>query len=333
MAIGSTLHERKGHRDMKAGKFDISVIICSYAEDRWNDLIAAVESVQRQSISPCEIIVVIDHNTSLYQRVQAALPRIIVLENSQSRGISGARNSGIAVAKGNLLAFIDDDAVAQVDWLQRLSACCQDTQVLGAGGFVEACWPNECPQWFPREFYWVVGCSYQDIPEMPISVRNPFLGCSCIKKEVFEDIGGFKNEVGRVGALPLGCEETELCIRALQRWPQKIFLFEPQARISHHIAAYRTGWHYFCSRCYFEGISKATIARYVGAQDSLSSERTYMLNALPRGVLRGLRETLFRCDVTGLMRAGTIIAGLIMTVTGYLVGNATLCFFSPKERR
>ena len=306
--------------------FDISVIICAYTEERWNDLIAAVKSVQRQSISPCEIIVVIDHNTPLYERVQATLAEVVVLENSESRGASGARNSGIAVAKGNLFAFLDDDGIAQTDWLERLSAYYKDTQVLGVGGLVEPLWPDECPAWFPKEFYWVVGCSYQDVPETPIAVRNTFIGCTCIRREVFETIGGFKNGVGRVGTYPLGCEETELCIRASQRWPQRTLLFEPQARIQHHISPDRTSWHYFCSRCYLEGFSKAAIARYVGSKDSLSSERAYTVRILPRGVFRGLRDALFHRDVTGLMRAGAIVAGFIMTAVGYLVGNAALRF-------
>lgn len=306
--------------------FDISVIICAYTEERWNDLIAAVKSVQRQSISPCEIIVVIDHNTPLYERVQATLAEVVVLENSELRGASGARNSGIAVAKGNLFAFLDDDGIAQTDWLERLSAYYKDTQVLGVGGLVEPLWPDECPAWFPKEFYWVVGCSYQDVPETPIAVRNTFIGCTCIRREVFETIGGFKNGVGRVGTYPLGCEETELCIRASQRWPQRTLLFEPQARIQHHISPDRTSWHYFCSRCYLEGFSKAAIARYVGSKDSLSSERAYTVRILPRGVFRGLRDALFHRDVTGLMRAGAIVAGFIMTAVGYLVGNAALRF-------
>jgi len=201
---------------------------------------------------------------------------------------------------------------------------------LGAGGLVEPLWSNECPVWFPKEFYWVVGCSYQDVPETPIAVRNTFIGCTCIPREVFEAIGGFNSGVGRVGANALGCEETELCIRASQRWPQKIFLFEPKARIHHRVSLSRARWRYFLSRCYAEGLSKATIAKHVGAKDSLSSECAYTLCVLPRGVFRGLKDTLFHGDVAGLMRAGAIIAGFVMTASGYLAGSVTLAFFIRK---
>ena len=94
---------------------DISVIICTYAEDRWNDLIAAVESVQQQTLLPREIIVVVDHNPSLLKRVQEQIQGVVVVENMQAHGASGARNSGIAVAKGNIITCLDDDAIAMPD--------------------------------------------------------------------------------------------------------------------------------------------------------------------------------------------------------------------------
>src|SRR2546428_7386689 len=115
----------------------ISVVICTYTEKRWNELIAAVESIQRQSIPSYEIIVVIDHNTKLFERVRAHIPGIAVIESSEPKGLSGARNSGIAQSRGAFIAFLDDDAIAESDWLERLAHCCQDPQVLGAGGVVE----------------------------------------------------------------------------------------------------------------------------------------------------------------------------------------------------
>ena len=138
---------------------DVSVIICAYTEARWFDLIAAVKSLYRQNVPEREIIVVVDYNLHLFERVRTELPGIVVVENSESHGLSGARNSGIAVAKSSLIAFLDDDATAEPDWLERFSRFFEDSQVLGVGGTVEPEWLSMQPTWFPRDFFWVVGCT------------------------------------------------------------------------------------------------------------------------------------------------------------------------------
>ena len=303
-----------------------SVIICVYTEKRWGDILDAVASVQQQSTPPREIIIVVDHNPAMLERVRAEIPGVVAVENSETQGLSGARNSGVAVAQGELIAFLDDDATAEPDWLERLSHCCEDPAVMGAGGTVEPEWLSTQPRWFPEEFYWVLGCTYQKRPEKPVVVRNPFGGCTCYKKELFAAVGGFTTGIGRVGTKPMGGEETELCIRGHQHWPERIFLYDPHARIHHRIPAVRATWKYFRSRCYAEGLSKATIAGLVGTKDGLSSERSYIISSLVGGVLRGLRDTLFQRDVTGLQRAAAIVAGFATTVAGYLVGTITLRF-------
>lgn len=310
---------------------DVSVIICAYTEERWHHLVAAVESIQQQSIPVCEIIVVIDHNPALLKRVRMQIPGILAIENNEARGLSGARNSGIAAVRGTLIAFLDDDAMAEPDWLAWLSSCCGDPQVLGAGGRVEPSWLSKRPAWFPEEFYWVVGCSYLGLPETRAVVRNPFGGCTCYWREVFEVTGGFRNGIGRIGSRPLGCEETELCVRAKQHWPEKVFLCEPRARIHHFVPASRTSWRYFRSRCYAEGLSKAVVAQYVGARDGLASERNYTFRTLPKGVLRGLRDGLFRLDLAGFLRSGAIIAGFVITSVGYLIGIISRLLVLSKE--
>jgi hypothetical protein len=103
-----------------------------------------------------------------------------------------------------------------------------------------------------------------------------------------------------------------------------VFLYDPQARIHHRIPTHRANWRYFRSRCFAEGLSKAMVARYVGAKDSLSSERIYTSKILPLGVLHGIRDALFRVDPTGLSRAGAIIFGLLITTAGYLVGQGAM---------
>lgn len=299
----------------------ISVIICAYTEDRFNDLIAAVESVQRQTCPPCEIIVVIDHNPGLLRQVQEHISDVFVIENTGVRGLSGARNSGITIAKSPFIAFLDDDAIAAPNWLQSLSMPFADSKVLGVGGAVIPRWLDKQPSWFPEEFLWVVGCTYRGMPQAASQIRNPIGANMAFRREVFDSVGGFRSEIGRIGKKPLGCEETELCIRAHQYWPQGVFLYQPQASVSHCVPTNRATWRYFGSRCYAEGLSKAVVAQYVGAKESLSSERSYAFTTLPLGIVRGGADMFLRYDITGFLRACTILAGFVMTTVGYIVGS------------
>ena len=105
---------------MNTPKLAISVVICAYTEERWEDLEAAIESLQYQSLPPDEILLVIDHHARLYARACDRFPNIIVIENREKRGLSGARNTGISAAHGGVIAFLDEDAIAEPDWIQRL---------------------------------------------------------------------------------------------------------------------------------------------------------------------------------------------------------------------
>ena len=305
---------------MQEQKQTVSVIICAYTEARWQELQDAVASIHAQSVQAQEIIVVIDHNPNLFARACAKLTGVTVIENQEEQGLSGARNSGIAAAQGAILAFMDEDAIAEADWLARLLPAYQEPTVLGVGGAIVARWASGRPQWFPQEFDWVVGCTYRGLPTTTAPVRT-LIGCNMsFRREVFATVGGFRDGMGRVGTRPVGCEETELCIRIRQQWPHAILRYEPQARVLHHVPPQRATWGYFRARCYAEGLSKAQVAHFVGANQGLATERTYTLQTLPQGVLRGLFD-LLRCDGAGLLRALAIITGLLITTLGYLSGH------------
>ena len=125
---------------------DISVIICTYTEDRWDDLIAAVKSVQCQSIIPREIIVVVDHNFGLLERAKKYLLDVKIVENNEAPGLARARNSGLGVASGEIIAFLDDDAIAAQDWLELLKEGFTNPMVIGVGGFIRASMDRSLPQ-------------------------------------------------------------------------------------------------------------------------------------------------------------------------------------------
>ena len=300
----------------------ISVVICAHTGKRWHETCAAVESVRAQSLPSKEIIVVVDHNPALFAALSAALPDTTVVENAEERGLSGGKNTGVAVAGGDIVAFLDDDAVADPDWLRYFADSYADPAVIGVGGLTLPRWRAPRPAWFPEEFAWVVGCTYRGMPETRAPVRNLLGGNASFRREAFEIAGGFRTGIGRsAGKRPLGCEETEFCIRVSQHSPGAVFLFDDRSRIWHLVPAERCRFSYFRSRCYAEGLSKAQVTASVGAADGLSAERRYTTRVLPLGVARGTADAL-RGDLSGLGRAGAIAAGVSATVAGYAAGRA-----------
>jgi GT2 family glycosyltransferase len=306
---------------MSRGTPTVSVVICAYTERRWGDLAAAVRSVATQTVAPLEILVVADHNPALLERVSRELPSAVALANEHERGLSGARNTGVRAARGEVIAFLDDDAIAAADWLERLLEPYADPTVIGVGGAIEPLWPDSRPRSMPDEFDWVIGCTYRGMPAATATVRNLIGANMSLRRDVFEAVGGFRADVGRVDTRPVGCEETELCIRARQRLPGCEMLFEPGARVRHRVTPERLGWRYFRARCWSEGRSKAVVARRAGRGDGLSSERRYVTHTLPRGIARALEDAVVHRDASGLARAALIVAGLTVTTAGYAAGT------------
>jgi glucosyl-dolichyl phosphate glucuronosyltransferase len=318
-----------------ASAADVSVVICAYTEERWDDVLAAVQSARDQRTQPREIIVVVDHNPRLLERLRAALPDVVVIPNVEQQGLSGGKNSGIAAARGAIVVFLDDDAIATADWLTYLVRWYEDPSVAGVGGATHPLWATQRPRWFPGEFDWVVGCAYQGMPGTGVPVRNLLGGNASFRREVFAAVGGFVSGIGRAaGKLPLGCEETEFCIRLRQRYPDAVLLLDHRAVIWHRVPESRCTWSYFRSRCYAEGLSKALVTQRVGAADGLSSERYYCTRTLPSGVVRELRSAA-RLEPASLARAGAIIAGVTSAARGYAAGRMSSAWAAraPKARR
>jgi O-antigen biosynthesis protein len=301
----------------------VSVVVCAYTERRWDDIVRAVASVAAQTRPADELVLVIDHNEALAQRAAAELSGVTVVPNAHARGLSGARNTGIELAAGEVIAFLDDDAAARPDWLDRLLAPYRDPAVVAVGGTAVPRWPDGTarPATLPAgdrlgrgELDWVVGCSYAGQPAGLAEVRNLMGSNMSFRREVFAMVGGFSDGLGRIGSTPLGCEETELCIRVRQRMPHARVVFEPGAVVTHRVGEARTGWRYLLRRCWAEGLSKAAVCGTVGRHDALSAERAYLTRVLPAAVRRQLRAG-------ALAGALAITAAVLVTGSGYLRGR------------
>jgi glycosyltransferase involved in cell wall biosynthesis len=298
----------------------VSVVICAYTMDRWDSLIASVQSSFNQTLAPFEVIVVIDYNDELLERATKEFTNASVVANQSIKGLSGARNTGVALALGNVVAFLDDDAFADESWLDRLTEPLADPKVAGAGGWILPHWEGQAAPWFPQSFYWILGCSYTGLPETNATIRNPIGANMAIRRSVFTEVGGFSSGLGRIGLIPLGCEETELCIRYTKRFPDTRFVLTREAVVHHRVPASRLTWRYFWTRCWAEGLSKAAVSSLVGPGRGLAAERRHVMTSLPRELARSLMM-LRRDPRTAATRSALIVAGSLCAAAGLLRGR------------
>ena len=302
-----------------SGKLSLSVVTCTYSRSRTAQLEKLLHALRSQALRAHEVIVVVDHNPDLLAELRERVPGTLITANVYERGLSGGRNTGLERAAGDVVVFIDDDATPERDWLERLAAAYEDPAVVGAGGEVEPAWDGPVPGWFPPEFGWVVGCGYAGLPRELAEVRN-FIGCNMsFRRTDVAGAGGFRVDLGRVGLAPVGCEETEFCIRLMRNLPGHRLLFDPAARVRHFVPRERMTWAYFRARCYSEGRSKARVASLAGASSALSSERSYVARTLASAVAANLARSM-RGDGKAALRAGAIVAGLALTTAGYAIG-------------
>lgn len=297
-----------------------TVVVCAFASKRLEETVACVQSVLSQDPPPGQMIVVVDHNESLQAQLRARLPdEVEIVANESARGLSSARNTAIARSRGEYVVFIDDDAIAHEQWLARLLSTFDDPRVVGAGGHARPLWETAQPAWLPPEFLWVVGCSYSGLPEAG-DVRNP-LGCNmAFRARLFDAVGQFNPAIGRLGSLPLGCEETEFCLRAARAMRDARIALTAGAEIDHRVPAARATTTYLLRRCYFEGISKALVRR-LGDSRSLDTERAYVRHTLAARLANSIRRVARgRGAGEAAGQFAAVIGAVGAAAIGYLVG-------------
>lgn len=292
----------------------VSVVIACHAADRLELLGRSVASARTQRRAPHEVIVSVDNNAQLFDSLvmqYADAPDVHVVANTGLRGASATRNRGAAVASGAVIAFLDDDATADDDWLDRLASALNDTEVVGVGGGVRPCWQTGRPRWFPDEFMWVVGASYRGMPETPTPVRNVWSENMAVRAGQFAAVGGFREGFGKRNNVSRP-EDTELCMRMANelggRW-----IYLPDAQVEHYVPAARSTIGFFVRRCHSEGRGKIELAALTNG--ALAEERGYVTRTIPAAVGRQLRRALGG-DSDALLCLVALLAGCVAAGVG-----------------
>jgi glycosyltransferase involved in cell wall biosynthesis len=302
----------------------VSVVTTTYSVSRSKYMYDCIKSLSRQTTKPRQVIVVLDDH-GLYEHYGKELSDDVDVVYTNRKGLSNARNVGIRKADSEIVAFIDDDAVADTDWIKNLVENFSDEDVMAAGGLIKPLWEGRRPNWFPEELNWAVGCSYKGLPEHRTQIRNP-IGCNMsFRKAVFDEVGFFNTNMGRFGNRLMGSEEPELCIRIRNRKPHSKIIYDPSAVVYHRVNGNRTNLKYLWRRSFFEGVSKATMKKYVQTPGggSLSSENEYLRYLTNDYIPHRLRRIYKASELSNLL---SVVFSMFGVFTGYccysIVGNS-----------
>jgi glycosyltransferase involved in cell wall biosynthesis len=299
---------------------EVSVILCTYSEDRYEAFSDAAESILAQTYEPIELVVVVDSNQEVYERAKEEFDndRVVIQNNSENVGNLESINTGVKFASGDIIANIDDDATADERWIEELVSVYEDRDVLAVGGRIEPDWVAGKAEYIPEEFYWLIGATHRGFQENAGEVRNTFGSNLSFKREIFQELGGFRTEIGdddRNRKLQGG--ETELCARLYEEYEERVY-YNPDAVVFHKIFDYRTKRTWLVKRAFWQGVSKRGMEVLVPAA---SGEEWGFLSRLVFDFVPSRLKRLFRQP--SFTKADQFVMLFILTVAvgfGYLYG-------------
>ncbi|WP_299263730.1 glucosyl-dolichyl phosphate glucuronosyltransferase [Halorientalis sp.] len=237
----------------------VSVVLCTHTLDRYDAFTEAANSVLEQTHDDTELVLVSDGSEAVYEQFRAGFgdhEDVITHCNDENVGLLESRNNGAEIATGDVVAFIDDDAVADETWVAQLVEAYEHREAMAAGGKMTPEWVAGRPTFLPEEFYFLVGVTQRGFADGPGEVRNTFGSNISFRRDVFLELDGFDTDIGgRQGDENLQGGETELCARLSETHDAGVY-YNPDARVAHKVFQYRTEPAWLLDRAFWQGYSK-----------------------------------------------------------------------------
>jgi len=298
----------------------VSVVCCTYDEAMYDDLRDAVNSILTQTYSDVELVIVVDGTESIYEQARQEYgdkKNVILHCNDENRGLAASRNVGWKLASGDTIAFMDDDAVADEQWIETLVDVYENQDVVSVGGQMTPNWVAGRPWYLPEEFYWLVGVTHKGFADGPQEVRNTNGSNISFRRNVLMELGGFDESLGRQGARQIQAEETELCIRMYHKMGYRTW-YEPDAKVAHKIFAYRTRPIFLLKRAFWQGYSKQKMENILSTPDNV--ENDFLWRLLCDFIPDRLVSLIHSRSIEQAAQIGMIFVLTLTVGTGYLYG-------------
>lgn len=299
-----------------------SIVVCTYDRLRTADLEACIASLLKQRHSEFEILVAVDHDEALYDGLARKFEhsRInVVLNASKNRGQASTMNCGVMNSRGEVICFIDDDAVADENWLAKLLGA-YDDEVIAVGGRIEPIWMSKKPPYLPEELYWTIGCTGGYLAPGVVETRNLWSSNISYKATVFREIGLFSERLGTGSPMFQG-EDAEFALRILEM-TGKHTIYRHSALVYHKIRPERIRFRNLLARLYRQGYAKAHIRKVHKHPYALSVEREYFKRLLVSILRRQVRVLLGPERMHALQQLGFITVALTTVSVGFIIGLA-----------
>lgn len=308
----------------------VSIVVCTYSHERYSDTLETIESLVNQSYQNIEVILIVDRNINLFNDFRKS-DYLKSLNNSKIGfsnlpGLSNARNKGVELSSGDVIAFIDDDAIADRDWISNLIQCYKNPKVIGVGGQMKPLWISGRVTWIPEEFYWTMGCSYKSQKNITHSVRSNFGSNMSFRHTVFEEVGYFDSKFGLVDDKMKTGEETEFSIRALNKLNDSKIMYVPNAVVFHKIYRFRKSFIFLLKRCYGYGYAIANIGRSKKSIDDKleSTESNFLTHLLKFSFPQRLKCIVFLKDIyTSILNIIALVIFCTVVFAGFVCGSFT----------